>query len=99
MRQALHRGLSGACGGGRSVGAESHVNNELAEVGGFLEGDKRGFRKEVLSRWIRGEDMETFPEDMFEMVNARIVAGGESERQVMGSRGGAGAVGVVKTME
>ena len=32
---------SGACGGDRSVGEETCVNNELAEVGGFLEGDQR----------------------------------------------------------
>ena len=38
---------SGACEGGTSVGAETHVN-ELAEVRGFLEGDRRGFGKKVL---------------------------------------------------
>ena len=33
---------SGACGGGSSVGVETHVDNELVEVGGFrmvTEGD------------------------------------------------------------
>ena len=77
---------SGACGGGRSLGAETHVNNELAEVGGF--------GKDIQGRWIGGEDMETFPEDMFETVKARIVGG--RERQVMGV---SGAVGVVETTE
>ena len=28
---------SGACGGGSSVRAETHVDNELADVRGFLE--------------------------------------------------------------
>ena len=30
------------------VGAETCVNNELAEVRGFSEGDRRGFGKKVL---------------------------------------------------
>ena len=38
----------GACWGGSSVGAETHVNNELAEVRGFSEGDRWGFGKKVL---------------------------------------------------
>ena len=50
-----------------------------------MEGDRGGIDKEVLGRWIGGEDMETFPEDMFEMVKARIV--GSGERQVMGVLG------------
>ena len=33
---------SGACGGGRSVGSKTRINNELAVVEGFLEGDRRG---------------------------------------------------------
>ena len=31
---------SGACWGGRSVGAETRIDNLLTEVGGFLEGDR-----------------------------------------------------------
>ena len=31
---------SGASGGGSTVGAETHVNNELAKVRGFSEGDR-----------------------------------------------------------
>ena len=50
---------SRACGEGRLI------DNELAEVGEVLEGD-RVFGKKVLGWWIRGEDMETFPEDLFE---------------------------------
>ena len=39
---------SGACGGGRSVGAETHINNEVAELGGFPEHDRVGFGKKIL---------------------------------------------------
>ena len=39
---------SGARGDGSSVGAETRVENELAEVRGFSEGDRRGFGKKVL---------------------------------------------------
>ena len=39
---------SGASGGGSAVGMETRVDNELAKVRGFLEGDKRGFGKKVL---------------------------------------------------
>ena len=46
MGQILHWGL---LQGREPMGAETSVNNELAEVGGFSEGDKRGFGKEVLS--------------------------------------------------
>ena len=38
----------GACGCGSSVGAETHIDNELAEVWGFSEGDRRRFGKKVL---------------------------------------------------
>ena len=31
----------GARGGGRIMGAETDVNNELAEVGGFSESDRK----------------------------------------------------------
>ena len=42
--------------------------------------------------------METFPEDLFEMVKARIVSG--DERRVVGSQeGGAGRVMVMATVE
>ena len=39
---------SGASGGGSTVGAETHVDNELAKVRGFSECDRRGFGKKVL---------------------------------------------------
>ena len=39
---------SGASEGGSAVGMETLVDNELAKVRGFLEGDRRGFGKEVL---------------------------------------------------
>ena len=39
---------SGACGGGSSLGVETRVDNELAEVGAFLEGDRGGFGNKVL---------------------------------------------------
>ena len=41
--------------------------------------------------------METFPEDPFVMVRARIVGGGE--RQVVVVSGGGGGVRVMETME
>ena len=39
---------SEACGGGSSMGVETRVDNELAEVRGFWEGDRRWFGKKVL---------------------------------------------------
>ena len=39
---------SGACVGGSSVGAETHVDNVLVEVGGFSEDDRGGFGKKFL---------------------------------------------------
>ena len=51
MGQTLHRGLfarSGGSGGGSTVGAETCVDNELAKVRGFSEGDRWGFGKKVL---------------------------------------------------
>ena len=39
---------SGASGGGRTVGRETGVDNELANVRGFSEGDRRGFSKKAL---------------------------------------------------
>ena len=39
---------SGASGGGSTLGMEAGVDNELAKVRGFSEGDRRGFGKEVL---------------------------------------------------
>ena len=39
---------SEACWGGGSVGAETRVDNELAEVREFSEGDRWGFGKKVL---------------------------------------------------
>ena len=38
---------SGASGGGSTVGTETGVDNELAKVRGFSEGDRRGFGKKV----------------------------------------------------
>ena len=38
----------GACGGGSSLGAETRVDNELAELGGFSEGGRWGFGMKVL---------------------------------------------------
>ena len=66
---------------------ETHVNNELAEVGGFSEGDRQGFGKEILGRWIGGEDMQTFPEDTFYTMKTRIVGGGERQVMVWGGGG------------
>ena len=42
---------SGASGGGSTVGAETHVNNELAKVRGFLGGDRR-----VRRSWVDGSE-------------------------------------------
>ena len=38
----------GASGGGSTVGTETGVDNELAKIRGFAEGDRRGFSKKVL---------------------------------------------------
>ena len=38
----------GASRGGSTVGAETSVDNELAKVRGFSEGDRQGFGKKVL---------------------------------------------------
>ena len=67
---------------------DTYVGNELVEV--------RVFGKKVLGWWIRGENMETFPEDPFETVKARIVDG--HERQWSGS-GGGGGVRVLENTE
>ena len=39
---------SGASGGGSTVGTETGVDNELAKVRGFSEGDRQGFGEKVL---------------------------------------------------
>ena len=39
---------SGASEGGGTMGPETRVDNELAKVKGFSEGDRRGFVKKVL---------------------------------------------------
>ena len=44
MGQVLYQGL---LHGQEPVGAETRVNNELVEVGGFSESDRGGFGKEV----------------------------------------------------
>ena len=50
MGQVLHWGLLQVREpvGGQFCGVKTHVDNELAEVRGFLEGDRRGFCKKVL---------------------------------------------------
>ena len=51
MGQVLHWGRLqglGASGGGSTVGTETGVDNELAKVRGFSEGDRRRFGKKVL---------------------------------------------------
>ena len=40
---------SEASRGGRFMGVETGVNNELAEVGGFAESDRERFSEEVLN--------------------------------------------------
>ena len=45
MGQVLHRGL---LQGQEPVGVETSVNNELAKVRGFSEGNRRGFGEKVL---------------------------------------------------
>ena len=45
MGQVLHQGQMQ---GREPVGAETHVDNELAKVRGFLEGGRWGFGKKVL---------------------------------------------------
>ena len=45
MGQVLHWGL---LQGREPVGADTHVDNELAKVRGFSEGDRREFGKKVL---------------------------------------------------
>ena len=44
---------SGACGGGSSVGAESYVNNDLAEVGGFWKVTEEDL---VRRSWVEGSE-------------------------------------------
>ena len=44
---------SGASGDGSTVGAETHVDNELAKVRGFSEGDRRGL---VRRSWVDGSE-------------------------------------------
>ena len=59
---------SGASGGGRIMGAEAGVHHKLAEVWGFAERDRGMFDEEVLGGWIRGEDVEAFCKDPFQLV-------------------------------
>ena len=47
----------GGCGGGRSVGRESHVNNELVEVGGFWKKTEGGL---VRRSWVDGLEKRTW---------------------------------------
>ena len=57
-------------------------------MGGFAESERGRFDEEVLGGWIRGEDVEAFSKDPFELVEARIISSGEGK--VMGITGGAG---------
>ena len=78
------------------MGAEARVHNKLAEVRGFAESDRGGFDEEVLGGWIRGEDVEAFSKDPFEVEESRIIRSGEGK--VMGVTGGAGGgVGVMES--
>ena len=43
----------GVCGGGRPVGAEASVHNELVEVGGFLKVTEGGL---VRRSWVEGSE-------------------------------------------
>ena len=87
---------SGAHRGGRIMCAEAVVHNKLAEVWGFAESDRGGFDEEVLGGWIRGEDVEAFSKDPFELAETWIISSGEGK--VMGVTGGAGGgVGVVES--
>ena len=50
---------------------------------------------EMLGGWTRGKDMEAFPKDLFESVEAQIISSGEGK--VMGVTGGVGGgVGVME---
>ena len=50
------------------IRAEIGVNNKLLEIKGFVESDGGWLDEKVLGRWIRGEDMETFPMNVFKKV-------------------------------
>ena len=79
MEQILHRVL---LQGLEPVGAETHVNNELAKVRGFRKVTDGGF---VRRSWVDGSEeriWKPFSEDPFDMVKARIVGG--DHRQVVG---------------
>ena len=45
---------SGACGGGRSVGAETCLHNGLVELVGFFESDRGGVL--VRRSWVEGSE-------------------------------------------
>ena len=53
-----------------------------------MESDRGRFDEEVLGGWIRVEDVEAFPKDPFESVEAQIISSGEEK--VMGVMGGVG---------
>ena len=87
----------GATGDGRIMGEEASAHNKLAEVGEFAEIDRGRFDEEVLGGWIRGEDVEAFSKEPFELVvEVWIISSGEGK--VMGISGGAqSGVGVMKS--
>ena len=78
---------SGASGVGRIMGAEAGVHSNLVEVWGFAESDRGRFDEEVLGGCIRGEEVEAFSKDPFELVETQIINSGEGK--VMGVTGGA----------
>ena len=86
--------VAGSRAGGycRIMGAEASIRNKLAEVWWFVECKRGRFDEEVLGGWIRGEDVETFSKDPFELVEAWIISNGEGEMiDVTGeARGGVG---------
>ena len=43
---------SGTSGGGMTMGTETRVNNELAEVVGFSENDRGRFGEEIPALWM-----------------------------------------------
>ena len=55
-------------------------------LGGLRKVTRGRFDEEVLGGWIRGEDVEAFSKNLFELVEARIMSNGEGK--VMGVTGG-----------
>ena len=82
MGQVLHRGL---LQGLEPVGVAGLWERRLVStiswqrLGGLWKVTEGGFAEEVLGGWTRGEDVEAFSEDPFEMVYARIIGSGEGK--------------------